>query len=127
MLYVDVTICYFCSLNSINIIIFQVKILSHDNLLVVKKRGSVLEDTDVVLQKISSITKYNIKLLSAAVIASDDVAYDEGDDDDDVGSIDRQLDKSTRNPSNSLLQLVIYGLNSREEPLDYSDIKAWVV
>jgi hypothetical protein len=100
-----------------------VKILSHDNLLVVKKRGSVLEDTDALLQKISSITKYNIKLLSAAVIASDDVDYDEGDD-DDVGNIDRQLDKSTRHPSNSLLQLVIYGLNSQEEPLKYSDIKA---
>lgn len=99
------------------------KILSHDNLLVVKKRGSVLEDTDTVLQKISSITKYNIKLLSAAVIARDDIDYDE-DGDDDVGNIHRQLGKSTRNPSNSLLRLVIYGLNSREEPLDYSDIKA---
>ncbi|XP_033610358.1 uncharacterized protein LOC111871971 isoform X2 [Cryptotermes secundus] len=101
----------------------NVKILSHDNLLVVKKRGSVLEDTDTVLQKISSITKYNIKLLSAAVIARDDIDYDE-DGDDDVGNIHRQLGKSTRNPSNSLLRLVIYGLNSREEPLDYSDIKA---
>lgn len=101
------------------------KILSHDNLLVVKKRGSVLEDIDTVLQKLSSVTNYNIKLLSAAVIARDDIDYDEGGD-DDVGNIHRQLGKSTRNPSNSLLQLVIYGLNSREEPLDYSDIKAWV-
>jgi hypothetical protein len=95
---------------------------------VIRKTGSVLEDTDAVLQKISSITKYKIKLLSAAVIASDDVDVDDDDDDDDDddndGNIDRQLDKSTRNSSSSLLRLVIYGLNSREEPLNYLDIKA---
>jgi hypothetical protein len=124
MLYVDVTICYFLqcyNVSSINIVFFQVKILNHDNLLVIKKRGSVLEDTDAVLQKISSITKYNIKSLSAAVIVSDDPPVAAADDDD---STDRQLAKSTKYLNSSVLQLVIYGLNSQEEPIDYSDIKA---
>jgi hypothetical protein len=100
-----------------------VKILKHNNLLVIKKRGSVLEDTDVVLQKISSITKYNIKSLSTAVIASGDVVDDYDDDDVGDGNVDRQLVKSTRNLSSSVLQLVIYGLNSQEELLDNSDIE----
>jgi hypothetical protein len=85
--------------------------------------GSLLEDKDAVLQKISSITKYNIKLLSAAVIASGD-DYDD-DDNGDNDSDDRKLDnfRSTRNSSGSLLQLVIYGLNNNEQLLNYKDIK----
>jgi hypothetical protein len=80
---------------------------------VIRQTGSVLEDVDAVIEKISSITKYNIKLLSAAVIASD------------IEDDDRQLRdvKSLRESSNSLLQLIIYGLNREEEPIHYSDIK----
>ncbi|XP_021934572.1 uncharacterized protein LOC110837076 isoform X2 [Zootermopsis nevadensis] len=95
----------------------NVKILNHDNLLVVKVAESILEDTNAILQKISSITEYNVKSLSAAVIADDD------DDDDDTSY--RQLGnlKSTRNSGGSILWLVVYGLNSREELVHSSDIK----
>jgi hypothetical protein len=94
-----------------------VKILNHDNLLVIKVAGSVLEDTDAVLQKLSSITNCKIKSLSAAVTASDD---------DIVDDDNRQLSKfkSARDSGTYLLQLVIYGLNSREELLYSSDIEA---
>jgi hypothetical protein len=108
--YLDVTFSF--HVNAFNIILFQVRILNHDNLLVIKVAESVLEDTDAILQKISSVTEFNIKSLSAAVIATDD----------DTG--DRQLGnfKSTRNSGGSLLQLVVYGLNSREELVPSSDI-----
>lgn len=94
-------------------LVVNVKILSDDNLVVIRQTGSVLEDVDAVIEKISSITEYNIKLLSAAVIASD------------IEDDDRQLRdvKSLRESSNSLLQLIIYGLNREEEPIHYSDIK----
>jgi hypothetical protein len=87
----------------------------------------VLEDVDAVIKKISSITRYNIKLLSAAVIASD-TDYgddDDDDDDDDDGAGDRKLNnfKSRRESSHSLLQLIIYGLDNKEKPLHYSDIQ----
>jgi hypothetical protein len=43
---------------------------------VIRQRGSVLEDVDAVIDEISSITSYNIKLLSATVIASNTVVND---------------------------------------------------
>jgi len=103
-----------------NILIFQVTILSSDNLLVIKQKGSVLEDVNAVIDQISSITTYNIKLLSAAVIASDTVVNDAVNKMDD-----RQLPdfKSMNESSNSLLQLIIYGLDFEEKPVPYSDIQ----
>ena len=96
-------------------------ILSSDNLFVIKQRGAVLEDVNAVIDKISSITSYNIKLFSAAVIASDTVVNDAVNKKDD----DRQLPnfKSMNESSNSLLQLIIYGLDIEEKPVSYSDIQ----
>jgi hypothetical protein len=97
------------------------KILQKDNLLVIRVADSMLEDTDEILQHISSITNFSIKSLSAAVIATDD---DEDDADDNTG--DRQLGnfKSTRNSGGSVLQLVVYGLNTGEELVHSSVIKS---
>jgi hypothetical protein len=97
---------------SVTVIIFQVKTLREDNLVVIRQTGSVLEDVDAVIKEISSITEYNIKLLSAAVIANDT---------DDDG---RQLHnvKSVKESSNSLLQLIIYGLHEAK-PVAYSSIE----
>jgi hypothetical protein len=83
---------------------------------VIKQRGSVLEDVNAVIDKISSTTQYNIKLLSAAVIANDTV---------NKKVEDRQLSNliSTKESSNTLLQLIIYGLDLEEKPVAYSDIQ----
>ena len=104
-----------------NILIFQVKILSPDNLLVIRQRGSVLEDVNAVIDKISSSTTYNIKLFSAAVIANGTVVNDAVNKKDD----DRQLPnfKSMKESNNSLLQLIIYGLDLEEKPVSYLDIQ----
>lgn len=105
-----------------NTLIFQVKILTTDNLLVIKQRGSVLEDVHALIDKISSLTSYNIKLLSAAVIASDTVGNDDVNKEED----DRQLPnfKSVKESSKSLLQLIIYGLNFDDgKPVSSSDIQ----
>jgi len=76
----------------------------------------VLEDVNAVIDKISSITSYSIKLLSAAVIAND--TANQKDD-------DRQLSNliSMKESSNPLLQLIIYGLDLQEKPVSYSDIQ----
>jgi hypothetical protein len=80
----------------------------------------VLEDVNAVIDKISSLTSYSIKLFSAAVIADNTVndAVNQKDD-------DRQLSNfiSMKESSNSLLQLIIYGLDSKEKPVSYSDIQ----
>jgi hypothetical protein len=104
-----------------NILIFQVTILNSDNLLVIKQTGSVLEDVNDVIDKISSITGYSITFLSAAVISNDNVVHDAVNKKDD----DRQLPnlKSMKESSNSLLQLVIYGFDS-EKLVSYTDIQA---
>jgi hypothetical protein len=87
---------------------------------VIKQRGTVLEDVNALIDQISSITSYDIKLFSAAVIASDTVVNDVVYKKDD----DRQLPnfKSMNGSSNSLLQLIIYGLDFEEKPVSYSDI-----
>jgi hypothetical protein len=88
---------------------------------VIRQRGSVLEDVNTLIDEISSITSYNIKLLSAAVIAGDTVVNDAINKKDD----DRQLPnfRSTNESSISLLQLIIYGLDLEEKPVSYSDIQ----
>jgi hypothetical protein len=80
----------------------------------------VLEDVNAVVNEISSFTSYDIELFSAAVIASDTVVNDAVNKKDD----DRQLPhfKSMNESSNSLLQLIIYGLDFEEKPVPYSDI-----
>jgi len=89
--------------------------------LVVRQKGSVLEDVNAVIDTISSTTSYNIKLLSAAVIASDNVVNDAVHKKDDDGQLPNL--KSMKESSDSLLQLIIYGLDSEEKPVSYSDIQ----
>jgi len=88
---------------------------------VVTKKGSVLEDVNAVIDTISSDTRYNIKLLSAAVIANGTVVGDGVHKKDD----DRQLPnlKATKDSTSSLLHLIIYGLDHEEKPVSYSDIQ----
>jgi len=88
---------------------------------VIKQSGSVLEDVDVLIDTIASITKYDIRLLSAAVIAGDTVVNDAVNKKDD----DRQLPnfESMLKSSSSLLQLIIYGLDSEEKLVPHSDIQ----
>jgi hypothetical protein len=105
-----------------NILIFQVRILTPDHLLLVRQTGSVLEDVNAVMDKISDMSKYNIKLFSAAVIADDTVVKDAVHKKDD----DRQLTnlKSMDESTSSLLQLIIYGLDNVEgKPVSNSDIQ----
>jgi hypothetical protein len=83
---------------------------------VIKQRGSVLEDVNALIDRISSITSYSIKLLSAAVIVNNTV--NKTDDDKQLSNL-----ISTKESSSPLLQLIIYGLNSEEKPVSYSDIQ----
>jgi hypothetical protein len=92
-----------------------------DNLLVVRRKGSVLEDVDAVIDELSSVTSFNIKLLSAAVIASDNVVNDAIKKKDDDGQLPNF--KSMKDSSKSLLHLIIYGLDTDEKPLSYSAIQ----
>ena len=87
----------------------------------IKQSGSVLEDVDVLIDTIASITKYDIRLLSAAVIAGDTVVNDAVNKKDD----DRQLPnfESMLKSSSTLLQLIIYGLDTEEKLVPYSDIQ----
>ena len=118
-------LCFICTFLYnhfiVNILIFQVVTLSPDNLLVIRQAGSVLEDVNAVINKITNLAHCNIKLLSSAVIASDTVRNDAVNKKVD----DRQLPnfKSMKESKNSLLQLVVYGLDNQTKPVSYSDIK----
>jgi len=89
---------------------------------VIKQKGFVLENVNALIDTITFNTSYDIKLLSAAVIANGGgVVRDAVHKKDD----DRQLPnlKSMNEPTNSLLQLIIYGLDSEEKAASYSDIQ----
>jgi hypothetical protein len=88
---------------------------------VIRQRGYVLEDVDAVIDKISSITSYNIKLISAAVIADDTVVNDAVKKKDNDGQLPNF--KSMKDSSNSLLQLIVYGLDTDETPVSYLEIQ----
>ncbi|XP_069705314.1 uncharacterized protein [Periplaneta americana] len=107
------------NLEQVGNVTVNVKILEAKHLLIIKKTASVL-DADNIIRNISSVTNYDIMLLSSTVntVGNDDV----DDNEDDDNGENQKLNFRSRASSETSLRLIVYGLKD-EKLVDASDIK----
>lgn len=105
--------------------IFQVKLLDESHIVIVRIEDGVMENINEIVEALSTQTKYDIKVLSAAVLPDSDVESKLGSDRQNKASLVSSM-KTDLSGDDTELTMFIYALDNGNNVILASEISRYV-